>query len=243
VEHCFLRDVFSWRDCECDSGTSAGAAGATESGRSPKVRRNHQQGAGEDRKLRYQNAADIRADLQRLKRDSGLAEAGAKPAVKSARWWAIAGVTIVVIGLAVGRWLFFSRKAHALTDKGTIVLADFTNTTGDAVFAGTLRQGLSVQLEQSPFLSIISDQQIQQTLQMMSQEARCEAHAGDCSGTLPADGQRGRQFWTNWNTSCRCAVSFDYSDFALHVVYLIARLVISCFAIRQTASCPDTIGS
>jgi hypothetical protein len=50
-----------------------------------------------------------------------------------------------------------------------MVLADFTNTTGDTVFDGTLRQGLSVQLEQSPFLSIISDQQIQQTLRMMGQ--------------------------------------------------------------------------
>ena len=75
-----------------------------------------------------------------------------------------------LIGFAVGGWLFFSRKAHALTDKDTIVLADFDNKTGDAVFDGTLRQGLSVQLEQSPFLSIISDQQIQQTLQMMGQK-------------------------------------------------------------------------
>jgi eukaryotic-like serine/threonine-protein kinase len=128
-----------------------------------------------DRKLRYQNAADIRADLQRLKRDSGsaqtaIAAAGAKTAVKSTRWRAVAGVTILVVGLAVGAWLFFSHKAHALTDKDTIVLADFANTTGDPVFDGTLRQGLSVQLEQSPFLSIISDQQIQQTLQMMDQK-------------------------------------------------------------------------
>jgi tetratricopeptide (TPR) repeat protein len=77
---------------------------------------------------------------------------------------------ILVVGLAVCGWLFFSRKAHALTDKDTIVLADFTNATGDPVFDGTLRQGLSVQLEQSPFLSIISDQQIQQTLQMMGEK-------------------------------------------------------------------------
>ena len=68
------------------------------------------------------------------------------------------------------RCFLHSRKAHALTDKDTIVLADFTNTTGDPVFDGTLRQGLSVQLEQSPFLSIISDQQIQQTLKMMGQK-------------------------------------------------------------------------
>jgi tetratricopeptide (TPR) repeat protein/predicted Ser/Thr protein kinase len=131
-----------------------------------------------DRKLRYQNAGDIRTDLQRLKRDSdsgavvATLETGVKPPTKSSRvrWAAPVGVIIVVVGLAVGGWLFFSRKAHALTDKDTIVLADFTNTTGDPVFDGTLRQGLSVQLEQSPFLSIIPDQQVQQTLQMMDQK-------------------------------------------------------------------------
>ena len=132
-----------------------------------------------DRKLRYQSAAEIRTDLQRLKRDSDSSRSAAsigqvesKPAAKSTRFrWAVAtGATIVIVGLAVGGWLFFTRKAHALTDKDTIVLADFTNTTGDPVFDGTLRQGLSVQLEQSPFLSIISDQQIQQTLQMMDQK-------------------------------------------------------------------------
>jgi len=133
-----------------------------------------------DRALRYQNAADIRADLQRLKRDSDsgreavtAVEAGLKPAAKSARfrWMVVSGTTILAVALAVGGWLFFSRKAHALTDRDTIVLADFTNTTGDTVFDGTLRQGLSVQLEQSPFLSIITDQQIQQTLQMMDQKS------------------------------------------------------------------------
>jgi tetratricopeptide (TPR) repeat protein len=84
----------------------------------------------------------------------------------------------VVIGLAVGGWLFFSRKAHALTDKDTIVLADFNNTTGDAVFDGTLRQALSVELEQSPFLSIISEQQIQQTLGLMGQPAEAKLTPG-----------------------------------------------------------------
>ena len=129
-----------------------------------------------DRKLRYQNAADIRADLQRLKRDSGsgrgtVAEAGLKPARKSIRRGAVAGATILVVGLAAGGWLFLSRKAHALTDKDTIVLADFTNTTGDPVFDGTLRQGLAVQLEQSPFLSLVSEQRIQQALRLMAQPA------------------------------------------------------------------------
>jgi tetratricopeptide (TPR) repeat protein len=72
-----------------------------------------------------------------------------------------------IAALAIGGFLY-PRHARALTDKD--VLADFTNSTGDAVFDDTLRQGLSVQLEQSPFLSIISDQQIQQTLQMMGQK-------------------------------------------------------------------------
>jgi eukaryotic-like serine/threonine-protein kinase len=132
------------------------------------------------RKLRYQSAAEIRTDLQRLKRDveSGrtaapTAQVESKPAATSTqfRWAAATGATILVIGLAVGGWLFFSRKAHALTDKDTIVLADFTNTTGDPVFDGTLRQGLAVQLEQSPFLSLVSDQLIQQTLRLMGQPA------------------------------------------------------------------------
>jgi eukaryotic-like serine/threonine-protein kinase len=130
-----------------------------------------------DRKLRYQNAADIRTDLQRLKRDSdsdradpATAHVESKPTRKSIRWGVVTGATMLVIALAVGGWWVLSHKAHALTDKDTIVLADFLNTTGDPVFDGTLRQGLSVQLEQSPFLSIISDQQIQQTLQMMGQK-------------------------------------------------------------------------
>ncbi len=132
-----------------------------------------------DRKMRYQNATDIRADLQRLKRDTDSSETSAtateisvRPATKSTalRLGVVTVAAIVVVGLAVGGWLFFTRQAHALTDKDTIVLADFTNSTGDTVFDGTLRQGLSVQLEQSPFLNIISDQQIQQTLQMMGQK-------------------------------------------------------------------------
>ena len=126
-----------------------------------------------DRRLRYQNAADIRTDLQRLKRDSdsgraatAVAEAGVKSA--HSKWMTIIGPIILAIGLAVGGWLFYSRKAHALTEKDTIVLADFTNTTGDAVFDGTLRQGLAVQMEQSPFLSLVSQERIQRTLRLMA---------------------------------------------------------------------------
>ena len=82
-----------------------------------------------------------------------------------------AAMLMIGIGLAVGSRMFFPHKVHALTDKDTIVLADFANATGDPVFDGTLRQGLSVQLEQSPFLSIIPDEKIQQTLGLMGQPA------------------------------------------------------------------------
>lgn len=151
-----------------------------------------------DRKLRYQSAAEIRTDLQRLKRDSSASAAVAQRESDSGRAaaalgrqrrsesrnafpasarWGFATAIFVAMGFLAAfvfnlggfRNDFFTR-AHALTDKDTIVLADFTNTTGDPVFDGTLRQGLSVQLEQSPFLSIISDDQVQQTLQLMGQK-------------------------------------------------------------------------
>jgi Flp pilus assembly protein TadD len=69
----------------------------------------------------------------------------------------------------VSSWFFYGRKARTLTDKDTIVLADFANTTGDTVFDGTLRQGLAVQLEQSPFLTLVSDGRLQQALPLMGQ--------------------------------------------------------------------------
>src|SRR3984893_5705836 len=135
-----------------------------------------------DRRLRYQHAADIRTDLQRLKRDSdsGRAsvvapQAGSKLSKKSiSSRWLVATGAIIIVGLIFGALLVFFRSGHALTGKDTIVLADFTNTTGDPVFDGTLRQALAVQLEQSPFLSLISEQSIQQTLRLMGQptEAR-----------------------------------------------------------------------
>jgi tetratricopeptide (TPR) repeat protein/predicted Ser/Thr protein kinase len=136
-----------------------------------------------DRKLRYQNAADMRADLQRLKRDSDsrrgadvAAGAPVKPVKKSTgiRRPITSFIAILIVMLAAGGWLFFSRRAHALTDKDTIVLADFANSTSDPVFDGTLRQGLAVQLEQSPFLSLVPEDRVQQALRMMSQPA--DAH-------------------------------------------------------------------
>jgi serine/threonine protein kinase/Flp pilus assembly protein TadD len=125
-----------------------------------------------DRNLRYQHASEIRTDLQRLKRDTESHTHAAvperAPVVRSRRIPWIAGALVVVAAVLAGHFLL--RRPTKLTEKDTVVLADFVNTTGDPVFDGTLRQGLSVQLEQSPFLSIISDQQIQQTLKMMGQK-------------------------------------------------------------------------
>ncbi len=124
-----------------------------------------------DRNLRYQHASEVRADLQRMKRDTDPARMtiSVKPATESRKHWKtiVPVVVAVLLALSVGGYLYFHR-APKLTDRDTIVLADFINTTGDAVFDGTLRQGLAIQLEQSPFLKIMDDQQVQQDLRLMS---------------------------------------------------------------------------
>src|ERR1700756_4436958 len=93
------------------------------------------------------------------------------PVIGSKRLWRVLGpaAIVVVAALVAGGLYFRSRHAAPLTEKDTIVLADFTNTTGDAVFDGTLRQGLSSQLEQSPFLNLLSDERVAQTLALMAQ--------------------------------------------------------------------------
>ena len=128
-----------------------------------------------DRDLRYQNAADIRTDLRRMKRDSESAPLTTSPQSRSAPaigklWKVVAPAAVAALALSLASYFYFHRTPK-LTDKDTIVLADFTNTTGDPVFDGTLRQGMAVQLEQSPFLSLISDQRIRQTLLLMGRPA------------------------------------------------------------------------
>ena len=197
-----------------------------------------------DRNLRYQHAADVRADLQRLKRDTdtgravaassgpvgaapgsgvhgNLAHVGAPgssstPAVATggpasgsgeaasrislgsvasavrapghspssgsqaalaaetgtgkSRTRLIAAAVVLVAAMVGGGIYFKSRRASTLTEKDTIVLADFANTTGDSVFDGTLKQALAVDLEQSPFLQVVPQSRVQQTLQFMGRQ-------------------------------------------------------------------------
>ena len=145
-----------------------------------------------DRNLRYQHASDIRTDLQRLKRDadSGRVTSSAKPAVTTVRRWTLTvPAAVALLALFVAGYFYFDR-APTLTDKDTIVLADFDNTTGDPVFDDTLRQGLSVELQQSPFLSLISDRQVQAQLALIGQprEARLTADVAQqiCERTASA---------------------------------------------------------
>jgi eukaryotic-like serine/threonine-protein kinase len=123
-----------------------------------------------DRNLRYQHASDIRTDLQRLKRDTDSHTSGVWAKAPSARsrrsLWIMASIAMVLVATLGG--YFLSHHPAKLTEKDTIVLADFSNTTGDAVFDDTLKQALSVALRQSPFFNVVSDDSINAVLRMMT---------------------------------------------------------------------------
>ena len=166
-----------------------------------------------DRNLRYQHAADIRTDLQRLKRDTdsgravaassssvaaaaepipqpsappsarisvpvsatgsssssaAVVDAGAPVASRKKPWKVLVPAAAILVAILVAGGLYY-RSSHAakLTEKDTVVLADFANTTGDPVFDGTLKQALAVDLDQSPFLRVVPQAQVQKTLGFM----------------------------------------------------------------------------
>jgi len=173
-----------------------------------------------DRNLRYQSAADIRADLQRLKRDtdSGRAVAHSSgsvpaavgpnlpaasavsapavpalassakiaatvssaaqpvapsssaiiaPAAPAKPWKLIIAIAALIVIIIAGVFYFRSKPSAKLTEKDSVLLADFVNTTGDPVFDGTLKQALAVQLEQSPYLNIVPESRIHEALRFM----------------------------------------------------------------------------
>jgi eukaryotic-like serine/threonine-protein kinase len=131
-----------------------------------------------DRTLRYQHAADMRTDLQRLKRDSEsgrrVASIPSAPVASKARAsrvgrvWKIA-LPILLIGIVVGSGISYRwRQRKRLTEKDTIVLTDFANSTGDPIFDDTLKTALNVSLKQSPFLNVLSNGQVARTLRQMT---------------------------------------------------------------------------
>src|SRR5690349_11096169 len=167
-----------------------------------------------DRELRYQHAADMRADLKRLKRETetgrpGVASSGTMPAAQATSpqptaqqavpasgsnpavvpfssstamkvaevpatagrklWKILVPTGMIIVAVLIGGGLYLrSRHTQTLTEKDTVVLADFDNSTGEAVFDGALKQALTVDLGQSPFLNVMSDRRVGDTLQLMS---------------------------------------------------------------------------
>jgi serine/threonine protein kinase len=149
-----------------------------------------------DRALRYQSAVEMRADLQRLKRDmdadpiaaASLSPAGAAEPELRFGWRLglrilsvskpLAAVTaLALIALIAGGLYLRSRagvhsaKGPPLTDKDSVLLVDFVNKTGDSVFDDALKQALTIELNQSPFLNIVSDRKVEETLRLMGQPA------------------------------------------------------------------------
>src|SRR5579864_1368223 len=127
-----------------------------------------------DRDLRYQHASEIRTDLQRLVRDTQSARIPAARPVAARDFgtlWKIAiPVAVTAVLLSVAGYLYL-RRTPKLTDKDTVILADFANTTGDPVFDDTLKTALWVSLRQSPFLNVLDESDITKTLRLMTRPA------------------------------------------------------------------------
>jgi eukaryotic-like serine/threonine-protein kinase len=168
-----------------------------------------------DRNLRYQHSADMRTDLQRLKRDSemgraiaassgtvavaqdsgshvarppssasgssALAPSASSSTVKAVEvpvagrklWKILVPAAVIFLAAVIGGAFYFRTRqtTHRLTDKDSIVLADFSNSTGDAVFDDTLKTALSVALNQSPFLNVLPENKVAAILKLMSRPA------------------------------------------------------------------------
>lgn len=126
-----------------------------------------------DREFRYQSAADLRADLLRQQRPTDqsapIATAVVSPLRRSNPVLWIGTAAAVAAAIGAGYWTWSRPSLPKLAETDTIVLSDFTNTTGDTVFDETLTLGLAVQLRQSPYLNILPDQRVRRVMTMMGQ--------------------------------------------------------------------------
>jgi len=135
-----------------------------------------------DRNLRYQHAADMRTDLNRLKRDteshaSSFAtrsdlrgDSRHRLSSRAKLGWGFAAV-VLIAAVTGGLYYRSHQQSSRLTEKDTIVLADFTNSTSDAIFDDTLKTALTISLRQSPFLNVLPDSDLARTLQQMTRPA------------------------------------------------------------------------
>jgi serine/threonine protein kinase/tetratricopeptide (TPR) repeat protein len=150
--------------------------------------------------LRYQHASDLRADLKRLKRTtesqhsmivpseaeeaerageerrlkyslSGERKSEVQPARRSWKLLPIMLATLLLAAVIGGVWYWWTHRGPQFRQKDTVVIADFTNTTGESVFDGTLKQALAIQLEQSPYLNVLPEQKVRSTLKLMDRPA------------------------------------------------------------------------
>jgi tetratricopeptide (TPR) repeat protein len=116
---------------------------------------------------RYQSAKELGVDLRRLAAPSAPAVDAIAPRNKRRAWLRAAlaaGIVVVLVAIFV---TFYFHKVKALTERDTILLGDITNTTGETAFNGTLKQALAVELGQSPFLNLLPEQQVRETLRYM----------------------------------------------------------------------------
>lgn len=120
-----------------------------------------------DRNQRYQSSTELRAALLSVQRASGVEDPKKAHDFGQRQWVLISLIAATLVLCVIGARYWRSHRLTKLTDKDTIVLADFVNTTGDPVFDGTLKQALAIELEQSPFLNVFSEKQVNDILKLM----------------------------------------------------------------------------
>ena len=142
----------------------------------PELKRIIGRAISKERETRYQSALELRGDLEALKNilysgegvhgNGGLKVAAIGTLSSSKRWLITSALLLAAVVVAIFHFQHHQQRTR-LTDTDTIVVADFTNTTGDPVFDATLKQGLRVQLAQSPFLNLLSESKEQEQLRNM----------------------------------------------------------------------------